>query len=624
MCGIAGFWNLDGRPVNREELIRFTNQLAHRGPDGWDIHIDESANLGFGHRRLAIIDLNTGDQPMSYMDGRYWIVFNGEIYNFVELKKELESLGYAFKTESDTEVILAAYDKWGEDFQFKLNGMWALAIWDGHERKMFVSRDRFGVKPMIYLFDGKRFAFASEMKAFLALDGFRAEYNPTVLANSLEDATLVEGAEDCLFQGLKRLLGGHCLTLNANGDMKIRHWWHTLDHLPNVPDKYEDQVVQYRELFLDACRIRMRSDVPIGTALSGGLDSSSVLSSMSYIRKSGDATMRMAHEWQKAFIGTWPGKVIDERHYADEVIKKTGVNPIYCEMNADMYLEHFNEILYQFEELSDIHLGPWFVHKMQRQNGVVVTIDGHGGDEALGGYTWHVFAAMRDANPMRYAELALIRNSMSLTHGLDTYINAIKKRLTGKKSASNGTSWLVAQPKSFSTPAMEHDARRLAGQDELFKTLYIDFHFTHLPMVLRNFDRLSMAHGVEVRSPFMDWRLVCFSFALPSESKIGRGYTKRVLRDALKGILPDPIRRRTKKLGFPNLDEGWMSPQGQKFISETIHSEEFQSSEYWNGTHIARDVEIAIKDQNKERIYRAWQFVQAFYLQRIFQKQNRI
>ncbi|MFM8423990.1 MAG: asparagine synthetase B, partial [Chloroflexota bacterium] len=167
MCGITGFWNIDGRPVNRDELIRFTNQLAHRGPDGWDIHIEESANFGFGHRRLAIIDLNTGDQPMSYMDGRYWIVFNGEIYNFVELKKELESLGYAFKTDSDTEVILAAYDKWGEDFQFKLNGMWALAIWDGRERRMFVSRDRFGVKPMIYLFDGKRFAFASEMKDFL-------------------------------------------------------------------------------------------------------------------------------------------------------------------------------------------------------------------------------------------------------------------------------------------------------------------------------------------------------------------------------------------------------------------------------------------------------------------------
>ncbi|GAB4497338.1 MAG: asparagine synthase (glutamine-hydrolyzing) [Anaerolineales bacterium] len=622
MCGITGFWNLDGRPVDREELIRLTNQLAHRGPDGWDIHVDESANLGLGHRRLAIIDLNTGDQPMSYLDGRYWIVFNGEIYNFIELRTELESLGYQFKTESDTEIVLAAYDKWGEDYQFKLNGMWACAIWDNRERKLFVSRDRFGVKPMIYFFDGKRFAFASEMKAFLALDNFRAEYNPTVFANSLEDATLVEGAEDCLFQGLKRLLGGHCLTLTANGNMKIRRWWHTLDHLPNVPEKYEDQVAQYRELFLDACCIRMRSDVPIGTALSGGLDSSSVLSSMSHIRKSGDATMRMAHEWQKAFIGTWPGKIIDERHYADEVIKKTGITPIYCEMNADMYLEHFNEILYQFEELSDIHLGPWFVHKMQRQNGVVVTIDGHGGDEALGGYTWHVFAAMRDANPLRYAELALIRNSMSLTHGLDTYINAIKNRLTGKKSASNGTSWLVAQPQPFSTPAMEQDAPRLAGRDELFKTLYTDFHFTHLPMNLRDFDRLSMAHGVEVRSPFMDWRLVTFAFAIPSMHKIGGGYTKRILRDAMKGILPDSIRTRTKKLGFPNLNEGWDSPRGRQFIKDAVASADFKSASLWDGKRVNADLETAFQAGDKARIHKAWRLVQAQSLLNMFREKT--
>lgn len=624
MCGIAGFWNLDGGPVNREELIGFTNQLAHRGPDGWDIHIEESANLGFGHRRLAIIDLNTGDQPMSYANGRYWIVFNGEIYNFVELKQELESLGYSFNTDSDTEVILAAFDKWGEDFQFKLNGMWALAIWDGHEEKLFISRDRFGVKPMIYFFNGKRFAFASEMKAFLALEDFRAEYNPAVLANSLADATLVEGTEDCLFQGLKRVLGGHCLTLKANGEMKTRRWWVTLDHLPEVPEKYEDQVSQYRELFLDACRIRMRSDVPIGTALSGGLDSSSVLSSMSYIRKSGDATMRMAHEWQKAFIGTWPGKIIDERHYADEVIKHTGVNPIYCEMNAGMYLDHFNDILYQFEELSDIHLGPWFVHKIQRQNGVVVTIDGHGGDEALGGYTWHVFAAMRNAKPMRYAELALIRNSMSLTHGFGTYVNAIKNRLIEKKCTSNGTSWLVPQPQRFFTPAMEQDAPRLAGHDELFKTLYTDFHFTHLPMVLRNFDRLSMAHGVEVRAPLMDWRLVCFSFALPSDRKIGGGYTKRILRDAMKGILPEAIRTRTKKLGFPNLDEGWASLKGQEFIADSISSSEFKTSPFWNGPYIEKEVKAALASQDRHTIHKAWKYIQAMNLLQMFKEKNAI
>ena len=562
---------------------------------------------------------------MSFADGRYWIVFNGEIYNFVELKKELEGLGYQFKTDSDTEVVLAGYDHWGEDCQFKFNGMWACALWDNREQKLFLSRDRFGVKPLMYYFDGKRFAFASEMKAFLALDGFRVEFFPAVLANSLEDASLVEGAEECLLLGLKRLLGGHCLTLNAQGDLKIRRWWHTLDHLPRVPQKYEDQVQQYRELFLDACRIRMRSDVPIGTALSGGLDSSSVLSSMSHIRKTGDATMRMAQEWQKAFIGTYPGKTIDERPYADQVIAQTGVQPIYCEMNADMYLDHFNEILYQYEELSDIHLGPWFVHKRQRENGVVVTIDGHGGDEALGGYTWHVFAAMRGArrHPLRFLDLASIRNNMSLTNNSRTYINAVKNRLLGKKTASLLTSWLNLGPQPFITPAMEFDAPRLAGGDELFKTLYTDFHFTHLPMNLRDFDRLSMAHGVEVRSPFMDWRLVTFAFAIPSAHKIGAGYTKRILRDAMKDILPESIRTRTKKLGFPNLDEGWNSPRGHQFIRDSISSSEFKTNPFWDGPRIISDLESAFQAQDKPRIYKAWKLTQAQSLMRMFHEKTK-
>ncbi|MFN8414014.1 MAG: asparagine synthase (glutamine-hydrolyzing) [Anaerolineales bacterium] len=629
MCGITGFWNLNGQPVSRNELIDFTNMIAHRGPDGWDIHVDESAALGLGHRRLAIIDItDTGRQPMSYADGRYWIVFNGEIYNFMELRKELEGLGCQFKTDSDTEVILAGYQTWGEDCQFKFNGMWAFAIWDSQERKLFLSRDRFGVKPLVYYIDEKRFAFASEMKAFLALDGFHANFSAEVMATSLMDSSLVEGTENCLLLGLKRLLGGHCLTINHNGDIKIRRWWNTLDHLVDAPTSYKDQVQMYRELFLDACRIRMRSDVPIGTALSGGLDSSSVLSSMHHIRKSGDATMRMAMDWQKAFIGTYPGKLIDERHYADEVIKHTGATPFYCEMNADLYLDYYQEILYQYEELSDIHLGPWFVHKKQRENGVVVTIDGHGGDEALGGYTWHVFAAMRDArnNPKRFLELVSIRNNMSLKKNIGSYFSGILnfgKRFFNKSLDVRNLDWLNAEPQVFYSAAMEADMPRLAGKDQLFKTLYTDFHFTHLPMNLRDFDRLSMAHGVEVRSPFMDWRLVTLAFSLPSDCKIGGGYTKRILRDALRGILPETIRTRTKKLGFPNLDEGWMSSRGQEFIKDSVNSMEFKTSSFWNGSRVLDDLQSAFENQDRANIYSAWKLLQAMYLMQAFRKANK-
>jgi len=623
MCGIVGLWNFSRQPVSPFMLRRFTDTLAHRGPDGSDIFIDEEAGLGLGHRRLAIIDTSDGGrQPMS-LEGRYWAVFNGEIYNFVELRKELEGYGHRFKTDSDTEVILASYDQWGEECQLRFNGMWALAIWDARDRKLFLSRDRFGVKPLLYHYDGRRFAFASEMKAFLALDRFRLEFDVPVVAAALSDPTLVEGMETTLLQGVKRLPGGHSLVLAQTGSLMIRRWWHTLEHLETVPRRYADQTARYRELFLDACRIRMRSDVPIGTALSGGLDSSSVLCGMSQIRNSGDQTDRMAADWQRAFIGSYPGKAIDERVYADQVIERTGARPIYCEMNAGMYLENFHEILFQYEELSDIHLGPWYVHKKQREQGVVVTIDGHGGDEALGGYTWHVSAAMQDAltNPLRLIQLASILNGMGVTVDAQS-LPRVLKRLGGhafRRSGGNSKgSWLAATPARFHSSVMEADLPSLKARDSLFKQLYIDFHFTHLPTNLRDFDRLSMAHGVEVRAPFMDWRLVCFTFSLPSDRKIGGGYTKKILRDAMQGILPEGIRRRTRKLGFPNLAEGWTSTRAREFILDAIGCSDFIESPIWNGRQIAAEMEPALRTADAGRIHRAWRFVQALYLMRAF------
>lgn len=253
MCGIVGLWQRNHEPVLQDGLRRFTDSLSHRGPDGSGFYIDPEANLGFGHRRLAIIDISeAGRQPMSYAGGRYWITYNGEIYNFLELRDELRGYGYSFATESDTEVILAAYDKWGADCQPRFNGMWAFAIWDRQERRLFLSRDRFGVKPLMYFYDGQRFAFASEMKAFLALEWFQVEFEPGMVAAALTDHQLVEGTERTLLRGLKRLLGGYCLTLEQDGDLSIRRWWNTLDHLEPAPASYSEQAERYRELFLDA------------------------------------------------------------------------------------------------------------------------------------------------------------------------------------------------------------------------------------------------------------------------------------------------------------------------------------------------------------------------------------
>ena len=628
MCGITGIWNLNNKAINKPMLERFTNSLSHRGPDGNGFFIDDEENLGLGHRRLAIIDTtDTGRQPMSYARGRYRITFNGEIYNFLELRRELETDGYQFLTESDTEVVMAAYDKWGEDCQLHFNGMWAFAIWDKKKKKLFISRDRFGIKPLLYYSDKKHFAFASEMKAFLKLDWFPLEFDGGMVSASLSDPKWVEGTEQTLLQNLRHLLGGYCLTLQQDKKIKIRRWWNTLDYLETAPTSYKDQVKHYRELFLDACRIRMRSDVPIGTALSGGLDSSSIISAMSHIQHSQNMGERLANEWQNAFVATYPGSEIDERVYADQVIKKIGANPVYCKITPDMYLDNFEKILFQYEEISDIHLGPWLVYKTQRENGIVVTLDGHGGDEALGGYPWYITAGIQETlkklELKKTAKLIKIMKELEVFPHDQFYSQSIGSLWKKYNNRSKDT-WLSQNPTPFYSPAFEEDKERLKSHDAIFKQLYIDFHFTHLPMVLRNFDRISMAHGVEVRSPLMDWRLITYSFSLPTESKIGGGYTKRILRDATKGLLPRSIRFRTGKLGFPNMKEAWSSPRAKEFILDTVQSRGFQESTIWNGLKIQRELEKAISDKDNAKIQKAWKFTQAFYLMEYFQKERNL
>lgn len=625
MCGIAGVWNRNGEPVAQLSLQKFTDSLSHRGPDGNGFYIDHDANLGFGHRRLAIIDTTDGGrQPMSFANGRYWITYNGEIYNFLELKSELQGYGYQFQNNSDTEVILTAYHYWGEDCQSRLNGMWAFAIWDREERKLFLSRDRFGVKPLIYYFDEQRFAFASEMKAFLHLDWFQLEFSPLIVAAALSNEKTTEGVEECLLQGLHHLFGGHCLTLKMGAGPKIRRWWRTMDHLEKTPDLYKDQVSHFRELFLDACRIRMRSDVPIGTALSGGLDSSSVVCGMRHIRNTNIASDRLANDWQKAFVVTYPGSDIDERKYADVVINHTGVSPVYSIGRSDMYMEYYDDILFHLESIADIHLGPWLVYKTQRENGIVVTLDGHGGDEILAGYPWYITAALKDAllaaSPLQVKEIFATLNGMGVFSG-GQFLNILKNYSTKRFNRHNHP-WLIQNPMKFAPSNYLEDLSMMGDRNTLFKSLYVDFHFTQLPTILHNFDRISMAHGVEIRSPFLDWRLVSYLFSLPSNTKIGSGFTKRILRDALKDILPDAIRKRTSKLGFPNLAEAWTSPRAQEFMRDVTASLEFQQSAIWNGKRIVKDLQIAMQDQDAEQLHRVWIFVQAMSLIRLFREKQ--
>ena len=527
MCGIVGIWNIDGSPINRQEIKTFTDTLIHRGPDGKGEYIDKGANLGLGHRRLSILDLsNIGKQPMSYGNERYWITYNGEIYNFLELRRELESLNYSFKSKSDTEVILASYIQWGKDCQYHFNGMWAFAIWDSQERTLFLSRDRFGVKPLHYYDNGKIFAFASEMKSFLALSRFELAYDQDAITKAIISKSSVEGTEECLLKGVKRLRGGHHLFKTINKKPIINQWWNTLDHLEEVPDNYDDQVDRFKELFFDACKIRMRSDVPIGSALSGGLDSSSVLCAMNEIRSKDLVNSdRLPDEWQNAFVATYPGSLQDESKWADLVIKKTGAIPKYIELNKDMAFESFEDLLYFSEEVGLLHIGPFQIYKQMRENGVVVSIDGHGGDELLAGYPHYPRTAMEEAifpipNISKYVEnyniykgcfshkinrdkVSFLNIMRSSAHHSFPSLFSFLRKIRMKDNRRSRNIWLNKNPDNWLPINFNYQNQIFNNFDRVSQRLYTDFHQGYLPTILRNFDRLSMANGVEIRAPFL-------------------------------------------------------------------------------------------------------------------------
>ncbi|MFZ0928850.1 MAG: asparagine synthase (glutamine-hydrolyzing), partial [Syntrophobacteraceae bacterium] len=388
MCGIFGFRG----KIEQELGLKCLRTLAHRGPDGEGIY--QTDGIFLGHRRLAILDLSErGKQPMSYAEGRYWITFNGEIYNFVELKKDLAAKGYRFKSESDTELVLAAYVEWGEKCLDKFNGMWAFAIWDGEKKELFLSRDRFGKKPLFYSFINGDFVFASEMKAIAPLLE-RIEPNTDIILDS-SCMFRYESTDKCLIKGIKRFPGGNYGRLK-DGKLGLVEYWNTLDNIVDVPSTYEEQTERVRELFLDACMIRMRSDVPIGTALSGGLDSSAVFCALNHLsaNQSGD---RVARDWQHAFCASFPGTPLDEVEWAKKVAAHCGAKIDIIEIDPIKYLESFLDHTYLFEELYIVpHIPFVATYKEMRNHGVVVTIDGHGSDELFGGYHFDYLDILSD------------------------------------------------------------------------------------------------------------------------------------------------------------------------------------------------------------------------------------
>ncbi|MDC0335735.1 asparagine synthase (glutamine-hydrolyzing) [Pseudodesulfovibrio sp.] len=594
MCGIAGIWNLNGRPVDRGELDRMTDIMAHRGPDGRGTHVDDAASLGLGHRRLSILDLSDdGRQPFASADGRYHISYNGEIYNFLELRSELETAGFTFHSQTDTEVVLNAFIHWGDECQLKLNGMWAFAIWDSRERTLFLSRDRFGIKPLHYYHDGIRFAFASELRPFLALDFMDGSLDPAMHKYSYDYPSKAERMEQTILPGVKRLAGGYSLILKHGGGQHLTRWWNTLDHITPATGSFEDQVETFKELFADACRLRMRSDTAIGTALSGGMDSGSVLSMMSRIGHT-ESGRRLQVDWQRAFIGAYRNTRYDEEPEALMIASQAQATPHSVLVDPARNIDELDRMIAANESVCwDVQVGPWRIYEAMRNNGVYVSLDGHGGDELFGGYHHHVIEALGDAlRPLpRLKILAQLLRLYRDMHVPEAMVNL--PILCNLDANTNYT--------SDDFPDYQKDMERTRF-DRLTTALYAETHFTNLPTNLKDFDRISMAHGVEVRTPFLDWRLACFAFGLPGTSKVGGGMTKRILREGVKGLMPEAVRTLKRKVGFASPLDDWKEQIARGYLMDAVNDPRFVECGLFDGKELRDRANAAWKSKNYKNI----------------------
>lgn len=587
MCGIAGLINF--KSVLGPELIgTMTRALRHRGPDdegyiaadvqqepvkvtalwGTDSSIKSTlplekfagrSRLYLGHRRLAILDLSpAGHQPME-RDG-LWIVFNGEIYNFVELREELKAAGHEFSTRTDTEVILAAYHQWGEECVTRFNGDWAFCILDTRRRSLFLSRDRYGVKPLYFARSVDHFAFASEIKALLSLP-FLARSLNRALAFDHCYLHCRDHTEQTLFAGISQLMPGHNITIDLRSGKTQKRRYYTLSYCSEL-GKYDhrtasEHAANVLELLTDSVKLRLRADVPVGTCLSGGIDSSAIAAITGRL-----LGQDIGRRVQNTFTAAFPGEPFDESRFAQLVVDRTGVRGHWIYPSREGYSRELPAILHHQDEPfggTSIYAQWEVMHEASKH--VKVVLDGQGGDEVFGGY--------RDYHTSFLANLLLEgRLGTFTTETLSTITKA-----TGLREAFEGVKSL---PFFILPDAWKRRIYRLRYQTDLKSTKqfirgddhcgleHIDkkfrphlsellYHYLtaySLPHLLKYEDRNSMAHSIEARVPFTDYRLVDYMFSIPAVYKIRHGWTKWLLRLAVKDLLPAQIVWRRDKLGF--------------------------------------------------------------------------
>jgi len=648
VCGIAGIFTLDGQPISVHQLRRMADLLRHRGPDdeGYalfntrsgqaahfkgpdspqtldlpDIRAVETseADLGLAERRLAILDLSpSGHTPMRSADGQLTICFNGEIYNYIELRAELAALGHAFRSTGDTEVLLAAYQEWGERCVERFNGMWAFAIWDSRRGQLFCSRDRFGVKPFYYVKTRAQFAFASEPKALWASGLTAPKPNQIILQDFLAGYEASD-LNATMFAGIAQLPAGHCVSVTAD-EFRIWRYWSLPVNTDFGPSTFDDaQAATVREKLTDAVRLRLRADVPIGTCLSGGLDSSAivVLTSQLLQRDHGIAAHLIGSQ-QKTFTAAYEDPAADERHFAAQVVQQTSAAWYLTFPSAEKLQAELETFIWHHDEppITTSMYAQWDVMRLAHQHGIKVLLDGQGSDELLAGYLpFDIYLAQALVNGhwrALWPEMRAIARVGSRS------TPQVLSRLAGRLLPQVAQSWLQKQRPArlvgLDRSVVDHAVSRrwrnfdAAGQRNLPRHL-AQLATHNLPRLLRAEDRNSMAFSIEARTPFLDVRLAEYVSQLPANARIREGWSKYVLRRAMEAVLPAEIVWRRDKKGFVTPEGRWLR-QMRPTLQELFRSSP-RLSAWLRLTELQRALEDEQTFQNTTAAATVWRIVAA-------------
>ena len=580
MCGINGiaFSPSSGRHVDESKLVRMRDILHHRGPDDGGIFVD--GNIGLGHRRLSIVDVAHGAQPMLNGDGTCVIVYNGEVYNHADYRATLESLGYKFQNRSDTETILHLYEEYGRDCVEYLRGMFAFAIWDKTKRELFIARDRFGVKPLYYVHadDGSLF-FASEIKSLLEVGAVKPEINFAALPDQL--ANHGTSGDETLFRGVKRLLPGHTLVWK-DGRVDIREFWDLSFEPKHEARTDAEYIEEWRDLFRQSVELRLMADVPLGMFLSGGIDSSAIAAMMS----------TMVKEPIKTFSVGFREREANELEYARLVATKFSTDHHEITITPEQFFEALpNLVWHEDEPIGFIASVPlYFVSKLAQQH-VKVVLTGEGADETLAGYGRYEKALRLLNYGEKYESVTPSFLRDAVRGGVATLPSSLSRKLNrtflSRESDIENLFFdnFGVFPKSMQSGLFTQATKERIGdlnpyaqqnkwidkcdaEDVLDKLLYADTK-TYLHELLMKQDQMSMAASIESRVPFLDHKLVEFTARMPREMKLRGGTTKWILREAMKGILPPEILDRPK-MGFPVPVGSWFRGEFKHIVDEYV------------------------------------------------------